>query len=723
MLTVRARVLMHTRIVVRLPPIALIACALVLVAACGREPVSAPSPPNTPLPAPAQPASTSRAMDAPSTLDELIFLSDVIARVTLLSAEPHVIVKPPGPYAGIKFRFQVIEYLKGSSDSELTVEVPRDTLDAVNVSSDMQSAKATAEVIIDARDRSRDSREAIVLLQSPQSGQVAGAAGTTTYEFIGPNWYPVNMHQYAITSSYNRAWLPASAPSGASGAVGSGEPEYFTQAPPSQAQGASGASSISTPTISLSEIKKRIKANDDLLAANRDMFGYEDCIKDSFRYDAYIRAGHIGQSSPHPVTREIRSGQPAGHRLWPVPSEYSGDPFYANWWTAGPDAHLFIFRITNDPDNDPTTGYAREEVTTRPVPSGVYKVFYKAQAAVWVPCDYNPELNYNRYEGAITVTAPAGTLHEAFFDPADIGTAVGSDADNGVLEPASFRLEGVGSVNINRIDWKLGEVEIELDPHSAGGFANHHVDFIALDGSISLRLDFDDAAEVERDGTRALSWNVCAQPWDSGDLLMLRMSASQSELTDVTNDGPCSPPQNLVATSTHDSVTLTWNSHDDSTVTGHRILRRLDLQETFTQFDVDGATTTTYVDTSDIQPATKYIYRVHAVNDSGLSDMARVAVTTLAPPPQNLAATSTHDSVTLTWDAPDDATVSGYRILRRQPGQDTFVQYDVSGAGSTTYVDTMGIEPGTRYIYRVHAVYPAGLSDVSRVTVTTRNAP
>jgi hypothetical protein len=33
------------------------------------------------------------------------------------------------------------------------------------------------------------------------------------------------------------------------------------------------------------------------------------------------------------------------------------------------------------------------------------------------------------------------------------------------------------------------------------------------------------------------------------------------------------------------------------------------------------------------------------------------------------------------------------------------------------------VEPGTKYIYRVHAVNAAGLSEVSRVTVTTRTVP
>ena len=82
---------------------------------------------------------------------------------------------------------------------------------------------------------------------------------------------------------------------------------------------------------------------------------------------------------------------------------------------------------------------------------------------------------------------------------------------------------------------------MELRPH--GRLAGHHMDFIALDGSITLRLDFDDAESVsEEGGARALSWNrVCRRPWESGDLLMLRISESPDDLSGVTNDGQCTP--------------------------------------------------------------------------------------------------------------------------------------------------------------------------------------
>ena len=74
-----------------------------------------------------------------------------------------------------------------------------------------------------------------------------------------------------------------------------------------------------------------------------------------------------------------------------------------------------------------------------------------------------------------------------------------------------------------------------LTPHHP--LAGHHIDLIALDGTVSLRLDFDEAVEVSADdGTQVLSWSVCEQPWQDRDKLMIRISESGSDLTGATND-------------------------------------------------------------------------------------------------------------------------------------------------------------------------------------------
>ena len=78
--------------------------------------------------------------------------------------------------------------------------------------------------------------------------------------------------------------------------------------------------------------------------------------------------------------------------------------------------------------------YFKETFTTaRPLPGGEYSI---NRREVWSPfllCDYVLDNDWT-----ITVTAPGGTLHEMFFDPVAVGTAVAADATNGVLKPRAF---------------------------------------------------------------------------------------------------------------------------------------------------------------------------------------------------------------------------------------------------------------------------------------------
>ena len=181
-------------------------------------------------------------------------------------------------------------------------------------------------------------------------------------------------------------------------------------------------------------------------------------------------------------------------------------------------------------------------MTTRPLPVGEYDFTQKIYGLLSVACEHHSEQGI----ATITVTAPDGVLHEAFFDPVEVGAAVGADASSGVLEPASFEVEGVGATSIVRIAWEsasagtgeAGRVRMEFSP-SGPPLVGHHVDFIALDGSVVLRLSVDDAAHaVEGDGT-TLTWGVCKQPWKAGDKLMLRISESGADITGATNDAEC----------------------------------------------------------------------------------------------------------------------------------------------------------------------------------------
>ena len=86
------------------------------------------------------------------------------------------------------------------------------------------------------------------------------------------------------------------------------------------------------------------------------------------------------------------------------------------------------------------------------------------------------------------------------------------------------------------------------------------------------------------------------------------------------------------------------------------------------------------------------------------------------PAPTGLTGTINGDgTITLSWTAPEDDSVTGYQVLRRRPqlgetGLEVYV--DDTGSPAATYTDTNTVEY-TRYVYRVKARNAAGLSEWS----------
>ena len=641
-------------------------------------------------------------------------------------------------YAALKFDLEVGEYLNGTGADNIT---------AIWVAADEFGTRQEAEDALPdiraRRDTQWDNREAVFFLQELRDAQAFPLDVLPTLQ--GDNHYYLSFgfsqpHRdgYSLSSEYSKLWLPAAADAARQSATARDSQEFLLAVPTDPAgAGASGASTPAGPTITLGGLKKRIAAVTAELNAGDGLEEYKECVRLRYQYereDRWFIAQGDGRRviSTYP-SHEFDSGQPAGTKIYEDHVMGAESPEKrSKLWFDGRDSALFDV-VTGDlvPERSAFT-FTQTVVSARPIPAGEYRANYNYLLLPFIPCNH-----VFTYEMTMTVTAPEGTVHEAFFDPVVIGAAVGADGSRGVLKPASFAAEGMGTTDIKRIRWESARVEMQIDP--PGRPTGHHIDFIALDGTVVLRLDFDDAVDVVEEGrTHALTWGVCERPWNDGDLLMLRISESPPGLTGATNDVLCPPPppQNLTASSTQDSVTLTWDVADDPTVTGYLVLRRIARQNTFSKFEVTNGTATTYVDTTDIEPGTKYIYRVHGVNAAGLSEVSRVTATPAATPsipvtdvagtsppsPQGLTASSTHESVTLMWDAGDDPP-TGYLILRRVAKQDTFVKFEVTNGTATTYVDTTDIEPGTKYIYRVHAVNAAGLSEVSRVTVTTRTVP
>ena len=174
-------------------------------------------------------------------------------------------------------------------------------------------------------------------------------------------------------------------------------------------------------------------------------------------------------------------------------------------------------------------------------------------------------------------------------------------------------------------------------------------------------------------------------------------------------------PTNLTGTVAHDAVTLTWDAPTDSTVTGYQILRLNRETDAPGDFDIlvenTGSADTSYTD-SDVDAGAQYVYRVKARNGDALSGQSNYFDANLPaapePPagPTGLTGTVKHDRVSLTWADPQDDSITGYQILRRNRDTDATGDFDIlvedTGSADTAYTDT-AVESGTRYGYRVKA--------------------
>ncbi len=493
----------------------------------------------TSIPTPTAPASQSSAApgsgisiddhSGQSLLKERINKSDVIARVRLQSVEPAVAVYtyPSGNtwyHAAIEYTFETLEYLRGSGGSELVAVAPEGYIQ----SRSERDVLAFGPRIVAERDTRWDDREAIVFVRDYEP------LTSHPYEFVTM----IAPGAYMIDSPYNKTWLPTASAPGASGQT-TGETLFLLDAP-SPSEGASG--SQQAPTTTLNDLRSQVASESEILSAGEATHGlkaYRQCLAHKYRDERIVQAGvDYRRQDIGPVD----SGLPSGTRI--------GDPA---WWGSFTedipglrieenDAHLFAFK--------PLLFHI-----ARPLPSGEYKFywsFWSDRVRVICGADELPEEIRKSDEVFVNVVAPDAALHEAFFDPVGLGgSETGAGGQAGVLSPASFTYEGVGDITINRIAWESpGRVNLELRPH--GRLDGHHIDFIAQDGAITLRLDFDDAESVsEEGGARALRWNMCEQPWEDGDLMMFRISVSGADLSGATNHPPCDsiptgpPPDDL----------------------------------------------------------------------------------------------------------------------------------------------------------------------------------
>ena len=442
------------------------------------------------------------------SIDEQIFTSSVIVRASLLSATAGTETVASGEgvaptYRAVQeLRFTAHEYLKGTGPAVAVVVVRSEHAYQTET-----EARQVADSSVAQRNTTWDGRQAVLFLQTLAppynlgSGGSDGAGQTPapSFAFTLSN-YEQSEWAYSI-DTLSRAWLPASNAGSASGqSEASGTVTFITdgsQSPP--------------PVISLADLRSKITEFETTLNSGVSTAAFKDCIHRKILRERYRRADPW---SPSQYDAAITSGSALGTEIHRYNNSYR-DPKYNRFWLSGPDMNLFQALIV-DNDSRASNGYDHTLATARPLPAGNYRVFYNEQSYRYFPCKFVPQDGY--IDWTVTVTAPPGTLHEAFFDPGEAGAEVGFPGASSVLKPAGFTL-GNTATEITGLSWQNGSVSLTLSNYvSLDGYS---LDFYGLDGRMMLSLDGNGAAVDAAAGI--LTWRAVSQPWQDGDMLMLRI--------------------------------------------------------------------------------------------------------------------------------------------------------------------------------------------------------
>ena len=217
---------------------------------------------------------------------------------------------------------------------------------------------------------------------------------------------------------------------------------------------------------------------------------------------------------------------------------------------------------------------------------------------------------------------------------------------------------------------------------------------------------------------------------DVGDTIKVKVTftddaGNEEALTSGATDAvaaadPPAMPTGLSPSVSHDAVTLTWDDPQDDSITGYVILRRdraIHAVGTFVTIAGDtGSADTTYTDET-VEPDKEYVYRIKAINEHGqvseMSDWRRIDTPSIPVPdkPTGLSAVVSYNTVTITWDDPQDDSITGYVILRRDRAihaVGTFVTIaGDTGSADTAYTDDT-VEPDREYVYRIKAINEHG---------------
>jgi titin len=174
---------------------------------------------------------------------------------------------------------------------------------------------------------------------------------------------------------------------------------------------------------------------------------------------------------------------------------------------------------------------------------------------------------------------------------------------------------------------------------------------------------------------------------------------------------PVAPSGLTITTLLSSKIIISWTDNSNNE-TGFKVQRKGATGQ-YTDITTTGANATTYSDTS-VTDGTLYYYRVCATNSAGDSAFSNEvsSTTPLAKPTAATATAVSSSQINLTW-IDNSASETGYKIERKRLLGGTYSQIAQVGANVQSYADTTGLDPNTKYYYRIRATNGTLDSDYS----------
>ncbi len=440
--------------------------------------------------------------ESPGLALALIY-ADTIIEARLASIESEVKAHESyGHVAELSYKFNVLQYLKGEGDDELSVQLSSGPKyhafpDVIDRRSEEEAEDLAEKWLSGQRSARGRDRNVILLLTGGKE---------KTYTFL----YTKRNADRDVSPYLGKSWI----------AIDDDSLPLTLRFP----------GSVLSP-VTILDLKTRIREMDELTATE---FG--NCIRLALGYRSLVRDQHLGiyreltvagwrEPDPFPQYNSMENQQHSSVFAYRLERPPLVSNRFSDYWLDGKDKHLFEIRVRADPNNSERPAYYLEVVSSKgPLPAGEYSIIF-AQYHHQLPCTstYFKEQwsSHDVVELIVTIDNEEETLYEGSVALEELDSGVGADSFRGLITPNSFSLDATTNVTINEIFWDSGEfiLRINIDGPTMPTGA------VYLNGNYGSweTLHFANASLAVEDGETTLRWGLCDWEWSGGDLLLLRV--------------------------------------------------------------------------------------------------------------------------------------------------------------------------------------------------------